>query len=238
MKKLISTADGSNIFYRTIGQGPPLFFIHGNSGSHQYFKQQIKFFKDRFQLILMDTRDHGKSTNRKDHLSFEQIISDMNVIMNHEKITKTALFGFSDGANIALTFATYYQQKVSEMILVSPNITFTQLKPFQQFISNKLHWAAKHVIRSKKKQRVFQLAREDLPITEEKINQLNVPTLVVMGDHDIVSPNKMSSFVEALPFGRLSVIKRCGHSVPRLKPKQLNQLSLTFLEENKQAQHP
>ena len=231
MKKLVSTTDGSHIFYRTIGQGPPLFFIHGNSGSHQYFKQQINFFKDRFQLILMDTRDHGKSGNKKDHLSFEQIMSDMNVIMAHENIQKTALFGFSDGANIALTFASYYQKKVSQMILVSPNITFSQLKPVQQFVSNKLHWAAKYVIRSKKKARVFQLAREDLPISKDLLVNLEVPTLVVMGDHDIVSPDKMTSFVKHLPLGHLSVIKRCGHSVPRLKPRELNRLSLDFLEQ-------
>lgn len=237
MKKLVSTADGSHIFYRTVGQGPPLFFIHGNSGSHHYFKQQIKFFKDRFQLILMDTRDHGNSNNQGDYLSFEQIISDMNVIMAHENIKKTALFGFSDGANIALTFAAYYQKKVSQMILVSPNVRFSQLKPIQQFISNKLHWAAKYVIRSKKKQRVFQLAREDLPLTIDKMAQLEVPTLVVMGDHDIVSPEKMTSFVELLPQGKLSIIKHCGHSVPRFKSKQLNQLSLDFLETNKAGQH-
>lgn len=231
MKKIISTADGSHIFYRTIGQGPPLFFIHGNSGSHQYFKQQIKFFKDRFTLILMDTRDHGRSKNRKDHLSFEQIVSDMNVIMTHEKIKRTALFGFSDGANIALTFASHYQKKVSQMILVSPNISFNQLKPFQQFVSNKLHWAAKNILRSKKKERVLQLAREDLPVPVTHFEQLDVPTLVVMGDHDIVTPDKMSDFVKTLPSGHLAVIKNCGHSVPKLKPKKLNQLSLSFLKE-------
>ncbi|MDR2279109.1 alpha/beta fold hydrolase [Vagococcus fluvialis] len=237
MKKLVSTTDGSHIFYRTIGQGPPLFFIHGNSGSHNYFKQQINFFKDRFQLILMDTRDHGNSSNKKDHLSFEQIVSDMNVIMEHEKIKQTALFGFSDGANIALTFASYYQKKVSQMILVSPNITFNQLKPLQQFVSNKLHWMAKHIIRSKKKERVLQLAREDLPVTKDILSNLNVPTLVVMGDHDIVTPDKMSAFVKNLPLGHLSVIKRCGHSVPKLKPRELNKLSLKFLEQKSLTTH-
>ncbi|MBO0476201.1 alpha/beta hydrolase [Vagococcus sp. DIV0080] len=232
MKKIVSTADGSHIFYRTIGQGPPLFFIHGNSGSHGYFKKQIDFFKDRFQLILMDTRDHGYSGNKKEHLSFEQIVSDMNVILTHEKIEHISLFGFSDGANIALTFASQFQQKVSQMILVSPNITFNQLKPMQQFISNKLHWAAKYILRSKKKERVLQLAREDLPISEDKMNSLMIPTLVVIGDHDIVSPDKMASFVKHLPLGNLSVIKRCGHSVPRIKATELNQLSLDFLEKH------
>lgn len=232
MQKLISATDGSHIFYQTIGEGPPLFFIHGNSGSHQYFKHQINFFKERYQLILMDTRDHGHSKNKDKQLTFEQIISDMNVILTHENISKASLFGFSDGANIALTFAKFYQEKVQKMILISPNITFKQLKPIQQFMSNQLNWAARRIIHSKKMTRVTQLAREDLPIDNAELGTIEVPTLVVMGDHDIVTPKSMAKFVDKLPLGKLTVINKCGHSVPKLKPKKLNQLSLDFLKKN------
>lgn len=229
MEKLISAADGSHIFYRTIGQGPPLFFIHGNSGSHQYFKHQINFFKERYQLILMDTRDHGRSKNKNKQLTFDQIISDMNVILTHESIPKASLFGFSDGANIALTFANAYQEKVQKMILISPNIRFNQLKPITKFVSNQLNWAANYLLHSPKKSRVTQLAREDLPIDTQGFSNLMVPTLVVMGDHDIVTPKSMAKFVDKLPMGKLTVLKRCTHSIPKLKPKKLNQLSLDFL---------
>ncbi|MGX7024683.1 alpha/beta fold hydrolase [Vagococcus hydrophili] len=232
MEKIISAKDGSPIFYRTIGQGEPLFFIHGNSGSHQYFKRQIDYFKDHYQLILMDTRDHGLSKNKTDKLTFEQIMADIKMILKNEKIKKTAFFGFSDGANIALTFATYNQEFVSKLILVSPNITFNQLIPYQRFMSNNLYWMAKNILRSPKKSRVFQLARKDLPILPEQTRALRIPSLFIMGDHDIVTPDKMRSFVRNLPNATLKVIKNCGHSVPRLKPTQINQLSLNFLSKN------
>ncbi|MFC6346883.1 alpha/beta fold hydrolase [Vagococcus carniphilus] len=232
MQKIISSTDGSPIFYQTIGSGEPLFFIHGNSGSHQYFKRQVDYFKQHYQLILMDTRDHGYSKNNANKLTFGQIMNDMKVILNNEKIKQTALFGFSDGANIALTFAAHNQKFVSKMVLVSPNITFNQLTPTQRVLSNNLYWMAKNVLRSEKKSRVFQLARKDLPILPEQAKHIEVPSLFVLGDHDIVKPEKLGSFVKKLPNATLEIIKNCGHSVPRLKPEQLNKLSLNFLTKN------
>lgn len=231
MQKIISAKDGSPIFYQTIGHGEPLFFIHGNSGSHQYFKRQIDYFKDNYQLILMDTRDHGRSKNKANKLTFEQIMADIKTILKNEKIKKASFFGFSDGANIALTFAAYNQNLVNKMVLVSPNITFDQLTPYQRMLSNNLYWMAKNVLRSKKKSRVFQLARKDLPILPEQVKKISVPSLFVLGDHDIVKPENLGSFVKKLPNATLQIVKNCGHSVPRLKPDQLNNLSMNFLSQ-------
>ncbi len=232
MQKIISSADGSHIFYQTIGKGKPLFFIHGNSGSHQYFKRQIDYFKQYYQLILMDTRDHGYSKNNSNKLTFGQIMTDIKAILSNEKINQTALFGFSDGANIALTFAAYNQKLVSEMILVSPNITFDQLTPIQKVLSNNLYWVTKNVLRSDKKTRVLQLARKDLPILTKQVKNMEIPSLFVLGDHDIVPPESLKEFVRKLPNATLKIIKNCGHSVPKLKPQQLNKLSMDFLTKN------
>lgn len=233
MEKLISTVDGGTIYYQIIGTGKPLFFIHGNSGSHRYFKKQVDFFKNKYQLILMDTRDHGRSINRSDQLTFGQIMTDILTILKHENIKKVSLIGFSDGANIALTFSSYYRKLVESVILVSPNITFKQLKPVQRFYSKLFFDITDKLLHWKKRARVAKLAITDLPIFKRQFKNWDVPTLIVVGEYDIMETQKIKEFAQKVPNAMFTIIKKCPHSIPVLKPKTFNRLASNFLNYNK-----
>lgn len=231
MEKMISTADGGTIFYEVIGEGQPLFFIHGNSSNHRYFKKQIDFFKNKYQLILMDTRDHGRSINRSDHLTFGQIMSDIRAILKNEKIEKVSFIGFSDGANIALTFSSYYRQLVDRIILVSPNITFDQLKFVSRTASRISYSFTKNILKLKKKARVIRLAMTDLPIFKYQFKDWDIPTLIVVGEYDIMEPQQIKEFASKLPNAFFTTVKNTPHSIPFLRPNQFNHLAQKFLNE-------
>ena len=49
-EKWIETADGTFVYVEIFGQGQPLVFLHGNSSSSRYFKQQISFFVKNYQV--------------------------------------------------------------------------------------------------------------------------------------------------------------------------------------------
>ena len=53
--------DGVSLYYETYGAGPPLLIIHGNGGSIGGLKAQIDHFRARYRVIVMDSRDHGRS---------------------------------------------------------------------------------------------------------------------------------------------------------------------------------
>lgn len=56
-----------NIYYETKGKGTPIIFIHGAFVSSTMWDKQVKYFSDRFQIIIYDLRGHGRTgpTNRK-----------------------------------------------------------------------------------------------------------------------------------------------------------------------------
>lgn len=232
MKKILSTKDGAHIFYQVIGTGKPLFFIHGNSGSHMSFQKQIACFKDSYQLILMDTRDHGSSKRNKKELSFDLIASDVLEILRLEGIQQAAFIGFSDGANIALTFADAYPESVSELILISPNLTFDQLKQSQKLVSSGLHFISKSMLRLKKASRVARLAMRDVPLSANFANRLNMPILLILAQWDIIKHDSFQSFVQDLPHVTMSIVPLSGHSIPLLRPHYLNDLIQQFLLEH------
>ncbi|AQP54611.1 hypothetical protein CBF34_00915 [Vagococcus penaei] len=228
-EKIVSSFDGTHIYYKILGKGAPLFFIHGNSNSHDYFYQQMAFFKEHYQLILMDTRDHGRSSNNAQDLNYQDIMLDILAILKNEDLKKTSFIGFSDGANIALAFGAKYPSHCDKLILASPNMTYEQLKPSQRWMMDTAYYVTNNLLPLKKIPRVLRLAMLNIPITDRQRLTWEPPTLVVIGDHDITTPKSMLDYIQPIPNMQLEVIPRCLHSIPLLKPTIFNRLSLNFL---------
>ena len=62
---------------------------------------------------------------------------------------------------------------------------------------------------------------------------INVPSLVVVGAEDILSPpEEMRSMADAIPNAQFVVIPSAGHMAPMENPREFNRQLLTFLSEN------
>ncbi|RKW13352.1 MAG: alpha/beta hydrolase, partial [Catonella sp.] len=79
-EKWIKTADGTFVFVEIFGQGQPLVFLHGNSSSSRYFKQQVAFFAQNYQVIVVDSRGHGRTWAVAKTISFEQMADDLHQV--------------------------------------------------------------------------------------------------------------------------------------------------------------
>ena len=106
IEKYFQTIDGSQIFYQIFGKETnyPLVLLHGNGNDHTFFNYQISYFSKEYQVIAVDTRGHGRSTNTQSQLTFPLLAEDLAGIIQQEHLTKINLLGFSDGANIAMVF--------------------------------------------------------------------------------------------------------------------------------------
>jgi pimeloyl-ACP methyl ester carboxylesterase len=98
------TSDGIKIYYEIEGEGPPVVMMHGFSSSLDIWKENnwVKNLKDKYQVILLDCRGHGKSDKPHDESFYGQIMADDVIkLMEHLSIEKTNLFGYSMGAYIS-----------------------------------------------------------------------------------------------------------------------------------------
>ena len=57
--------------------------IHGNGGSISNFENQIPYFSKKYQVILADSRAHGKSIDNNDSLSYEMMTDDLKGLLDH-----------------------------------------------------------------------------------------------------------------------------------------------------------
>ena len=95
----------------------PLMFIHGVGLDHQMWDPQIDNLKE-FSTITYDLLGHGKTPCKKDKLSLNDFSNQLIEILEHLKIDKIHLIGFSLGSLIALDFSSRFQKKIKKLVLI------------------------------------------------------------------------------------------------------------------------
>ena len=108
------------IHYETTGTGRPLILLHSYPTHSAVWAPQIPALSSGRRVITYDIRGFGKSDapTSASAYSQEKSIADLLVLMEHLKIGKADLFGFSMGGNIALNFALAHPSRVSKLVLI------------------------------------------------------------------------------------------------------------------------
>ncbi len=110
--------DGTKIWYRSMGKGPPLVFCNGLGCSTFYFKHISEYFKHKYQVILFDWRAHGQSQRpaKDESMSVDAVTLDLKAVLDHLGIKKATLVAHSMGVQIVYNFYAAYPKRVSALI--------------------------------------------------------------------------------------------------------------------------
>ena len=95
----------------------PLVFIHGVGLDLQMWQQQVNYL-DEFSILTYDLIGHGKTPCNKEKITLNDFSNQLLEILDHLKIDKINLVGFSLGSLIALDFSARYQKKLEKLILI------------------------------------------------------------------------------------------------------------------------
>ena len=117
-------SNGVKIRYVTEGSGVPVVLIHGWMGdSSMWGRDQAGNTKlnttdaKGFQVIAMDCRGHGKSDKPHDPASYgPEMAADVVRLLDHLKLEKAHLVGYSSGAYIAGKVAATHPERVLSII--------------------------------------------------------------------------------------------------------------------------
>lgn len=233
MKKgIIKLNDGTEIFYEEAGCGENLFLLHGNGGDSSYFEYNIGELSRKFHLYLIDFRDHGKSDNARDKLTFELMASDIKEIFEKLSIKSANILGFSDGANLALLFTIRYPALVEKLILNAPNIRFSGTRLLSRTISlgENIFWNILPFF--KRNKRVAALLLKDLRLNKTDLGDVKSEVLIIVGSFDLIRLDHVKNISESIDRSRLVIVKKAGHKLARSHPYLFNKLVMEFMEGN------
>ena len=200
-----------SLYYREAGTGQPFILLHGNGENSTYFNHQTKYFSDRFRVIAVDTRGHGKSPRGSAPFTIGQFAEDLNELMDKLQIPKAIILGFSDGANIAMKFALRHPDKVTALILNGGNLNAKGVKRTVQipielgYKFTKLF--AEKSEESKRKTELLGLMVNEPNIKSDELRSIKAPTLVIAGTKDMIKQSHTKEIAENIPNAKLSIIK-------------------------------
>lgn len=224
----------AKIYYQISGHGTPLLMLHGNSETHHVFSYYEKRLSTEYQTILMDNRAHGRSylkpiASRKEFTTSD-MAQDVAALLDALHIYACILFGFSDGANIALEFASRYPTRSIALIAVSGNMSPDGLiLPVRLFCSGKylllktvnhLHdrlFGKASALKLPnyplfRHQQLAHLLCNSPMLTKEQLHAITAPVLLLAGTRDVIKVSHSRQMAECIPDARLILIKGATHT--------------------------
>ena len=220
------------LFYTKTGSGPPLLLLHGNGENGTYFVHQVEEFSHDFTVYAIDTRGHGKSPRGAAPFTISQFAGDLLAFMEQQGLTQADILGFSDGGNIALTFALRHPDRVRRLILNGANLDPKGVKPLVQLpIVAVYHFASlSKSPAARAHAELLGLMVNEPHIAPAELKKLTMPVLVISGMKDMIRERHTRLIAASIPNVRLALIPG-DHFIANKAPAAFNRAVRQFLEE-------
>jgi pimeloyl-ACP methyl ester carboxylesterase len=216
-------AKDAKIYYEVYGKGQPIVLLHGGLfGSTVEFSDFIDQLKQKYQVIAISTRGHGKSELGTEPLTLEQRASDAMTVINVVTKDSVIVLGFSDGGYSAYKLGAMYPERVKKMIVIGAGEIRPGLREFkftakQALEMDRPFWEQqlKLMPEPKRIEDLFtQVANcyNNVTVSKELLSTIKCPVLVMAGDRDGGNPvERVVSAARFIPNHQISIIPNTGH---------------------------
>jgi pimeloyl-ACP methyl ester carboxylesterase len=215
--------NGLDMYYEVHGEGPPLLLLHGGSGSIP--ERWIPIFAPQFQVIAPEQMGHGRTADRIDRpFHYHDMAEDTVELMGQLGIERAVVVGYSDGGIIGLDIAIHHPERVTKLAVTGANARFEGYTPENQEWARNFEPSSEPV--SEKYAQLSPDGAEHWPVvlgrlkamwaaepsfTNEELQSIAAPTLLVIGDRDIVTPEHAVAMFRTIPGAQLCVVANAGH---------------------------
>jgi pimeloyl-ACP methyl ester carboxylesterase len=235
--------NGASIWYAVFGPsgGVPVVLLHGGLANSNYWGNQVPALAAKHQVIVIDSRGHGRSTRTAAPIGYDAMTSDVLALMDTLHIRKAALVGWSDGAIVGLSLAMHHPDRVARLFAFAANSDPSGVKDvdkspvFQQFIARgeKEYEALSATPREYKKfvEEISRMWASQPHWTRGDLAKITVPTWIVDGDHDeAIERSNTELMAGAIPKAGLLLQPEVSHFSMLQDPAQFTADVLRFLE--------
>ena len=230
----IVRVNGTDIFYKTYGQGQPLLLLHGGTLTGDSWEPYIAAFAEHFRLIVPDTPGHGKSGTPDADLTYPGLADDMAAFIEALELHQPLVAGYSDGGQIALEIGMRHPALTRALVAggaffrFNPSYsawlggvfgeTAAREIDIANFERSHPEWAEwlRHLYGPDAWPSVLARVRPmwttPFDYGRDELARIVAPTLVLLGDRDEVLPvEEATELYRRLPAAELAVVADADH---------------------------
>lgn len=198
--------NGINLYYETHGKGQPLILLHGGLYSSEMWGPALPLLAADHQVIAVDLQGHGRTADIDRPIDVRLMADDIAALINHLKLDKPDLLGYSLGGGVALHTAAKHPEMIRRLVLVSANVRRDAIPPEMLAQQAQVNAAAAPFMKDTPMYQLYQRVAprpEDFPKLLDKIGAsiaqdfdyseevrgLQMPTMIVCADADMAPPS-------------------------------------------------
>lgn len=234
--------NGIDLYYEIYGEGSPVIVLHGGTAFIESMHYQIRTLSAEHQVIAVDSRGHGRSSEPEGALHYADMAGDVTALMDHLDIAKADIVGWSDGGIIGLLLAIHKPDRVGKLVAIGSNYdpggtegdlsglsadseAFAAVRGFyERLAEDPDHWPVFF-------KKVITMWQTESSITEAELKATETPVLVMAGEFDSIKPAHTEKMAALLPNGKLHIVPEGTHYIPLQDPEAVNAAMLAFLSE-------
>jgi len=220
------------IYYETYGAGKPVLVLHGGLGSIADMGYQIKALAPTRFVIAIDSRGHGRSTDTDAPLSYGLMSDDVVKLLDHLKIDRTDIIGWSDGGIIGLDLAERHPDRVGKLVVISANYDVDGVSGMPAISSGEPHVPLRYRLRGGDPafyRKVVTMWQTQPHYTLNDLGHIKAPTLVMAGEFDVIKREHTDLLARAIPDSQEVIIAGGSHTALIDKPDVVNAHIQKFL---------
>lgn len=246
------TATG--IAYDVRGSGPVVVLLTGSNLDRRMWNREAEWLSKSYTVVRYDLRAHGESDTATKPFSH---LDDLTLLLDELTIPKATLIGLSAGAFIALDAALDLPNRVERIVLAGPGVsgytgknppsfppemyTAIQAKEYRR-VSEILLKSPVFAVAPEAQALVRQMVTENERLwtvdralmklqqpTFGRLEQVRVPTLVIVGEKDVFQRDHADVLAARVPGARLVVVPGGTHIVNLSSPKEFEAAVSAFL---------
>ena len=230
VQRSYAPVNGLKLYYEIHGKpakdGVPLVLLHGGGSTIETsFKRLLPLLAKHRQIIAFEQQGHGHTADVDRPFSFAQSADDAAALLAYLHVAKADFFGYSNGGHISIEIALRHPGLVRRLVVESAfasrdgadpqfwaGFEHAKLDDMPAELKQAYLAAAPHpdqlpVFFEKSVQRM----REFKGWTPEQLKSITAPTLLVLGDRDVVRVEHAVQMQRLLPDARLAVLPGADH---------------------------
>ena len=203
-------------------QATPVVLLHGGLANSDYWGHLIPQLTHDREVIVLDSRGHGRSSRNATQIGYELMASDVLALLDRLKIQKAAIVGWSDGAITGLEIAIHHPERLTALFAFAANSDPSGVKDvrnspvFTEFIAR----AAREYARLNPTQTGFAAFDADIErmwarepnFSSATLSSIHARVWIVDADHDeAITRENTDHMATLIPAARELILPGVSH---------------------------